>query len=434
MKKLLYISIASLMTLFGSCGMDPKMPEHVQEGEGRIALSLNAIGGFDEIESSTKAAGVDVNNFNVRVSGTSLKGIKYDSVWTKYSDMPSVITIAAGDYNIEAYNGEQQVGFDVPYYYGSKAFSVGIQEVTDASVVCQLACVKASVEFTPLFMQNITDGTAILHHNNIFLEFTPTTEGHGYINTPNDGILLLTIRGKFTEDLTQEVERTYQIKNVESKQWHKIKLSINTEAGLITDKLINIDLTVDEKDTNISIPGGNDVIDNNGDDGDWGNNGGQEPNPDPSAPTIVGTSYNGNAFNVDEPVIVLGAMSDLGATIMNITLGASNGGIQNLFLTMSSTDEVMQSIFAGLTPEGSPWDLANPSTMSTDSQDMLTSLGILDANDPIKDKKEYLFSIGGFMSMLTAPNTGSFDHTFQITVVDGAGNRVTKNLVIRRSL
>ena len=433
-----------ILTLFlASCGKDPKM-EHDLTGlaQGKFSLRLGTMGSFEVITKATED--VAVEDFTVRVYGKTLKETVYDSTWLRYADMPAIITIPAGAYTIEAFNGEQKSGFNTPYYYGKKEFSVGIQELTDAQVTCMLACIKLSVEFTPLFLSNVTNPVCIIHQTEgVALEFDPAgNNGTGYIAAPTDSTLAVTIRGKYTEDGT-EVDRTYFINSVGAKQWHKIKLSVNTSAGIENGGgMIKIDHSVDEKESTVLVPGSDDLIDNNGDSGSWDDEENPEEPEKPGEdeiPTITGSSFNGSPFSFDSPVIITDADQSNPITL-DITLEASKGGIQHLYLSMSSTDKSLDDIFQNTmgATEGNPWDLANPESLNATATMTLKNLGILKEDDPIKGKNNYVFSIGGFMSLLTSPVEGAtetyYDHFFKIKVVDGNGHEVQKTLTVRRKL
>ena len=132
MKKVLnFGSLLLILTLLlNACGKDPEMESQTRDTDtGSFSLSLGTMGEFEVV---TKAGDdVNVNDFNVRIHGESLRGAIYDSIWMKYSDMPSVVSIPAGNYTISACNGEMKSGFNTPYYFGEKSFQVGIQEMTD---------------------------------------------------------------------------------------------------------------------------------------------------------------------------------------------------------------------------------------------------------------------------------------------------------------
>lgn len=433
--------ILVLILFLASCGKDPKI-EHDVNGlaQGKFSLHLGTMGSFEVI---TKAAeDVAVGDFTVRVSGKTLKETVYDSTWLRYADMPAIVTIPAGTYTIEAYNGEQKSGFNSPFYYGKKEFTVGIQELTDAQVTCILSCVKLSVEFTPLFLSNVTNPICIIHQTEgVSLQFDPEdSNATGYIASPVDSTLAVTIRGKYTEDGT-EVDRTYFINSVGSKQWHKIKLSVNTSAGIENGGgMIKIDHSMDEKESTVLVPGSDDLIDNNGDSGSWDDED-QPENPGgddkEELPTIVGVSLNGVAFDIDQPVVLNDAQAS--GAILDVELKAPNGGIQNLFLVMTSQDDVLGGIFGsmGSSDPNHPMDLANPGDLTNPSQDswqyMLKQVGLLNPGEPIKGKTQHIFSVGAFMGLLTTPDTGYFEHTFAIKIVDAKGNQVSKNLVVKRS-
>lgn len=448
MKRVLNPGSLLLILMFFAigCGKDPKIENiYYGEGKGGFSLKLGTMGSFEVV---TKAAEVSVADFTVRIKGTTLKQTAYDSTWTYYRDMPSIVTIPAGTYKIEAYNGEQRSGFESPYYYGSKDFTIGIQELTDAQVTCQLACVKVSVAFTPLFLSNVSDAVCIVHQvNGVALEFDPDEDnGTGYIASPADSTLAVTVRGKYLED-GSEVNRTYFIKSVGSKQWHKIELSVNTSAGIENGGgMIQVDHSVDEKESSVLVPGAGDLIDNNGDSGSWedgegggeGDGGGDNPGDKDQLPQIVGVSLNGVAFNIDEP-IVLNDENASGITV-DVELSAPEGGIQKLLLVMTSQDDVLGGIFASMGGSDPlhPMDLANPGDLSNPAEEtwqyMLKTVGLINSNAPIKGKTQHIFSVGAFMGLLTSPAEGFYEHTFAIKIVDGKGNEVAKNLIVKRCM
>lgn len=441
MKKVLNFGTLLLIlgVLFGACGKDPKMEQPIGSEEyGNFRLRLGALGNFEVVVTRADVEpDINVDDFTVRISGKTLRETVYDSTWTRYADMPEIVSIPAGSYTIEAYNGEQKSGFNTPYYYGKKEFSVGIQEFTDAQVICQLACVKVSVEFSPLFLSNVIDGVCLIsQEEGVSLQFDENETRAGYIATPPDSVLAVTIRGRYVEDGSDINKTYYGIKSVTSKQWHKIILTVSTEAGVNTEGMVLIDHSIDEKESTVLVPGAGDLIDNNGDKGSWDDEPEEPTPPTPSEgdqlPTIVGSNFNGQPFDVEEPLFLTGEDKE-GATL-EMTLTAESGGLEHLYLVMSSTDDFLGGIFQNLASENLPWDLCHPENWSEDCIMINDGMAIVDAADPIKGKKNYIFSIGGFMSLLTSPDgTGYYDHTFKITVVDANGGTTSRTLVIRCS-
>lgn len=426
MKRVLNLSsLLWILILFAvGCGKDPKIENEFVDGnaKGKFSLKLGTVGNFEVV--SRAGGDVAVEDFTVRIKGTTLKETAYDSTWTRYGDMPSIVTIPAGSYTIEAYNGEQHSGFDSPFYYGSKEFSVGIQELTDAQVICQLACVKVSVEFTSLFLSNVTNPVCIINHNETALEFTPERgDTPGYISTPGDSILTVTIRGKYVDN--SDVNRTYFINSVASKQWHKIALSVNTSAGIENGGgMIQVDHSVDEKESNILVPGAGDVIENNGDSGSWdddepGDNPGDNPGgeDDPNAPVVTGIG-----FDIDNTLNFSASTED---PKVDVKIAAVES-IDSLIVTIDSPalDEAAL-VMVGLAKS---FDIAN---VEAGMQSSLTDLGLIAEGDPIRGKTEHTFSVGGFMPMLgMLPNGVGQVHKFHLRVVDTKKNVTEKSLIV----
>lgn len=430
MKRVLnFWSLLLILSLAGiSCGKDPQMEKQGGDaGTGRFSLKLQTLGSFELVTS--KAAEVSINDFVVRIKGTTLKNTVLDSVWQRYADMPSIVTIPAGTYKIEAYNGKQRTGFDTPYYYGSREFTVGIQELTDAQVVCKLACVKVTVEFTDLFESNVGDGLCLVHNvNGDVLQFSKTENGMaGYIAVPSDSSLVVTVRGKYLEDQT-ELGQTYYIKKVEPAQWHKITLSVNTMAGVTTDGMLTIDHNVQQKDTTVMVPGGNDIIDNNGDPGNWDEN---EPT-DPEKPEEPGEDSKnvpevaGVDFDIDQLLPVLLPEDENETVKVDVSMKVLEG-IDSLVVTIDSkalTDEVL-----GMVSLAKTFDIANVSSL--EREEMLKELGMIKEGDPIKGKTSHVFSVGGFMPMLALVQQEPTEvHKFYLRVVDKKKNVTVKVLTI----
>lgn len=419
-------SLLLICVVFVGCGKDPKMETNENDGEnGLFSLELNKMGSFDEV---TRAAGtVDAQDFTVRIFGTTLRETAYDSTWLRYGDMGEIISLPAGSYTIEAFNGEQKSGFDSPYYYGKKEFSVGIQELTETQVICQLACVKLTVTFTALFKDNVEDAVCLISSvDGVSLEFDEEETRAGYIAVPSDGILQVTVRGIYRED-NLPLERTYYIEDIAAKQWHKIALNVSTVAGVIGDGMILVDHRVDEKETDISVPGLGDVIDNNGDSDSWTDEPTVTPDPDEGKelPTIIGTNFNGKPFDVTQ-ILELDNTQDV---VLDVTLTAKNGGIEHLYLSMTSTNATLNGIFSeGLAAtEETPWDLCDINSMNESAQEVVIGFNIIDPENPIRGKEDFVFSIGGFMAFLS----GNCDHSFKITVVDAHGGTTAQTLIIR---
>lgn len=418
-----------LALVWGGCGKDPKMEKPDEDAANRGYFSLNiggVVGSFEVITKADDPNKPNPNDFNVRVFGQTLRGTSYDTTWAKYSDMPAVVSIPAGNYTIEAFNGEQKIGFNTPYYYGKRDLNVGIQEVVEAEIVCQLACVKVSVEFTPLFLSNVKNGICLIRSltDEFFLEVGE--KDHlvpGYVPVPSDGKLIVTVSGTYVEDGSL-VNFTSTMPDVEARQWHQISLSVNTAGGIENNgSLVKVDYTVDEKEFGVMVPGGDDVIDNNGDQGSWED----DPNvPDtPVAPVDPGKDaivIAGVGFDIDQELTV--SAGDEGVQVdvqMDVEKGIDK--LEVAIVSPALTEDALGSI--GL---GASFDVANP---SEEVKSMLIELGLLQEGNDIKGKTSHVFSVGSFMPLLGMLDYGVGNiHRFKLTVTDGAGNVVEKTLTV----
>ncbi len=406
------------------CGKDPKM-ERLDQEEYSARLSLHmpqVTGSFEVITKADDPNMPDANDFNVRIFGQTLRGTSYDTTWAKYSDMPSVVPIPAGNYTVEAFNGQQKTGFNSPYYYGKKELSVGIQEVIEADIVCQLACVKVSVEFTPLFKSNVANSICLIRSltDEVFLEIDEEhSEEPGYIAVPSDGKLYVTVRGTYVEDGSL-VNYTDHLLEVEAKQWHKIRLSVNT-AGAIENNggLVEVDYSTEEKDFDVQVPGGNDVIDNNGDQGSWDDDEPEVPvvPEEPGKEMIV---IAGVDFNIDEELSVSGNEM----SVVDIQIDAEKS-IDKLEVEISSP--VLSSELLGSVGLSDHFDIANPDEQLKKN---LIELGILKEGDEIKGKTSHVFSVGNFMPALGFIGGIGYKNCFKLTVTDAAGNVMEKTLTV----
>lgn len=426
MKKVLnFGSLLLILALVSvGCGKDPKM-ERLNQEEYSARLSLHTpqvTGSFEVITKADDPNMPDANDFNVRIFGQTLRGTSYDTTWAKYSDMPSVVPIPAGNYTVEAFNGQQKTGFNSPYYYGKKELSVGIQEVIEADIVCQLACVKVSVEFTPLFKSNVANSICLIRSltDEVFLEIDEEkSEEPGYIAVPSDGKLYVTIRGTYVEDGSL-VNYTDHLLEVEAKQWHKIRLSVNT-AGAIENNggLVEVDYSTEEKDFDVQVPGGNDVIDNNGDQGSWDDDEPEVPvvPEEPGKEMIV---IAGVDFNIDEELSVSGNEM----SVVDIQIDAEKS-IDKLEVEISSP--VLSSELLGSVGLSDHFDIANPDEQLKKN---LIELGILKEGDEIKGKTSHVFSVGNFMPALGFIGGIGYKNCFKLTVTDAAGNVMEKTLTV----
>lgn len=169
-----------------------------------------------------------------------------------------------------------------------------------------------------------------------------------------------------------------------------------------------IDLTMDEDGITVSIP--TECIDESTPD----------PTPDPTpvgGPEIIGADDVVEVDTNNPPTV-------------QVTMKAP-AGIQNLLVTITSDSNE----FIGLISQmglGETFDLANPGDLEDKLGGSLedgSGIGLIDPNDPIKDKKEFIFDVSGFMPMLSP--FGLQQHYFTIKLIDNNGKELAKKLTVK---
>ena len=176
---------------------------------------------------------------------------------------------------------------------------------------------------------------------------------------------------------------------------------------------LDIDLTMDETGITVKVP--TELIEESKP---------EEPDQptDPDQPTVDGPEIIG----ADEVVEV----DTNNPPTVQVTMKAP-AGIQNLLVTITSDSNE----FIGLISQmglGETFDLANPGDLEDKLGGSLedgSGIGLIDPNDPIKDKKEFIFDVSGFMPMLSP--FGLQQHYFTIKLIDNNGKELAKKLTVK---
>lgn len=444
MKKL-FILCAMALTVVG-CGGDPKDPiDPKPDGENgmiRIVLApkdeLNVVVSKAAQGADTKAdtkADTDLGSFAVVIKDS--KGESYSS-YASYSEIPAELAMPEGDYVIEARNGqEKSAGFDMPHYYGASPLKVEVGKTVDVNVQCLLTNVKVTVVYTSEMLTalrdvkvNVMSKYDATNSDKVgYLQYTVDEKRAGWFAVPHDKSMEVQVEG-FNRSTDERVSHSIKLNGVAARQWRQVTVNVLTSGGAGVGIVLDT-TTISRPDDNISIPDSEDVIDNNGDNGNWED--GTDPEvPDvPRPPTVIGSSLEGSPFDIDDVVSIV--IADGVNNVLDVEMKSTHkDGIGNLFLTIESEalKDLLESVL-GITGE---IDLANPvagSQWKAMFEDPM--IGLLDPAVPIKGKQSHMFSVGPLMSLLGAL-PGAFDapHNFHLRVVDGNGETV-KTLVIELS-
>lgn len=417
------VLIAALLGLWG-CGEGGIMGgggEGESKGKGTVQLTLEPGAAIVISSGPSKASStVDVSSFGVKILDPQAG--KEIHNYSSYSDVPPDLSLEAGEYVMTAGNNGVQKGaaFDRPYYAGSTTFSVKVGEVTPVNVLCELKSTGVEVGYTPKMLSELSDIEVIVSVTGGNLPYNTDEKRTGWFPAPENQAMTISVSGTRAG---APISNSQVLSGVMAKQLRHITLDIKTSGS--SETIIEIDKTVIIKDVTVSVPDADDAIDNNGDTGSWEEGG--DPSTPSNGPTIVGSSFNGSPFNIDNPVMIDKSLDALDV-LMSST---ATGGIQNLMLEIQS--EMLEPLLSGEMFEiTGPIDLANP-PQGADAPMWVAGfadLGILDPANPIKGKATHLFAVGGLMSILTGlPDVDGTSHSFKLTVTDAKGT-VTKTLTV----
>lgn len=422
-------------------------PVNPDSSKGNIEFKLEA--STDTYVVETKASGetatvpaVPLSEFGVvAYNEQGAEAFKYDS----FTSMPDAVTVDAGRYSIKASNGKlKSAGFDSPWFYGSTDAVVNVGQTTFASIECAISNVKLTIDYTDKFksmLENVKITVSSIYDNS-----DPANPGVGalafgidetrasWYAAPYNGIITIYITGTNVKN-GSPVNLKAQIADVEARQWRKVNIDIKTSGDISLSLNVNEEILVLPEIT-VIVPDGDDIIDNNGDNGNWEQEPGgdvEEPKPDVKLPSITGLAFGNDEssapFNLNEVVnFTIGE-----DTVLDILI-ESEVGIKNLFLLIESealTNHPDQgNILAGVLGINGEIDLANPEAGSVWA-DMFAQDPILliDPEHPIAGKTSHDFRVGGLMSLLGSVGGSGASHTFTLRVVDENGE-VAQPLVI----
>lgn len=382
------IAVSATAFLMVSCDNDWN-PDKLLSTDGEVLFTSMNVDVDNSIKETLPATGVDVNDYSVSITNTATHAVCGN--W-KYSDMPQVITLPAGDYKIDIENAPlQAAAWDSPYYHVDRLFSVKENEICSlGEMTCVLSNVAVSVRYSDALKAalgndvNVTVSAA----DNASLDFSADEARIGYFAMPDDASTLVasfsgTINGHYTT-----LVKTFT--GIKTGQHHYVTFSVNNgsiDPGLIIDA----DITFDDVD--IDIPGG------------------EEPDPgdrpgEDGAPTITSQTLDLNGVNT--------VTDDL---VARVDIAAPNG-IDRLEVTIVSESLTPDELTGvGLTDH---FDLAHPGEFD----DALQGLGFQTGSDII-GKESLTFDISSFMPLLVFfPG----NHNFQLDVTDSKGLTVSATL------
>lgn len=417
MKKIFLICFTLIASTLIFCACHTESMDNIVNTKGELKLSSMKIGVDMDVDvvylESRAESGVDFSNYIVTI---------YDQYsqqagqWT-YSEMPEIVSLAVGTYTVEVKSAAEPTnGFDVPYYEGIATCEIKENQVTDVPAIsCKLANVMFTIEYDEAFKSKMSEDvvtTLSIGENTLQISATETRVAYLIASEGEAASLLVNLKGTIDGEAVDYSEHFDNVKsgvhNIIKYQF--IPVSDGSVAGGAFSVSIAIDSSLTASDESVSVnPGPEPGID------DFPTGGGEEPGDgdgEQNMPTIVGSNFNGNPFDIENDVLNI-----TGAATLKVEINAPNG-IAHLYVDIQS--ETLDVTVVGLS---NSFDLAYPG----DLQEGLNGLGFPTGGEVI-GKESTVFDISKFTVLLL---TFSGDHNFVIHVVDQQNLEVTKVLKLR---
>lgn len=417
MKKIFLICFTLIASTLLFCACHTESMEDIVNAKGNLSLSSMKVGVNLDVDvvylDSRAESEIDLSNYIVTIYD---KYSQRAGQWV-YSEMPEIVSLAVGTYTVEVKSAaEPSNGFDIPYYKGTATCEVKENQVTEGlEISCKLANMLFTVEYDESFQDKISEDvvtTITIGENSLQI---PASESRkAYLIAPDSETASMEVSLKGTID-GEVIDYSEHFDDVKSGVHNIIKyqfipVSDGSVAGGAFSVSIAIDSSLTGSDESVSVnPGPEPGID------DFPTGGGEEPGDgdgEQNMPTIVGSNFNGNPFDIENDVLNI-----TGAATLKVEINAPNG-IAHLYVDIQS--ETLDVTEVGLS---NSFDLAYPG----DLQEGLNGLGFPTGGEVI-GKESTVFDISKFTVLLL---TFSGDHNFVIHVVDQQNLEVTKVLKLR---
>lgn len=412
-------SLGAVVLLTG-CSMEETFQKEAPESTGTLMTRCLApkLGNTEGINISTRAVVPSTNDFNVVIfRKTNAREAAQGSVEYKYGEMPEVLTLPVGEYNVYAHHGDNKPAeWDSPYYYGESEFSIDANKITDNvdPIVAKLANIRVTIVFSASLLSAMSDDSKVevrVGDQGVKV-FTPSENRSAYFKHVNQSqSLTATFTG--TVDGSEVVE-TEGFDNVAPGNHYRITFRMH---GIDDDKpgTVSGGVTVDASVETINM---NHTVDGEGEvylEANERPQQGGEDDPTPNKP-------NGQRPSVEalEP-------TDKYAGFDMIDLNKVNEVTDHLYCAWKISSEAeggftaftVDIISDTLTPEElegvglvKHLDLIDPG----DYKKGLEDLGF---PTELSGQKEASFDITGFLSLMSI--LGEANHEFKMTVTDANG-------------
>lgn len=425
MKKIFLICLTLFTSLLAFTACHSEAMESVSSAKGDLNLSSMKAEVDTNVETvyvgSRAESTVDVSNFLVTIYDAQSQKVEQ---WN-YNAMPEIVSLAVGTYSIVVTSAETPSnGFDTPYYKGTATCEIKENEVVDVPVItCKLANMLFSVEYDEEFQGKMGEDvvtTITVGENSLEIPYSETRSAYLIAPEGETTSMIVTLKGTIDGESIDYSKRSESVKiGVHNIIKYKFASVSDGSAG---DGTLGVSIVVDSSMIGSDEVVGTDPGKEPGID-DFPEEGGEEPgdgdgSENENTPTIVGSNFNGNTFDISSDVLEVkrGASAQL-----QVTLSALNG-IAHVYVTIDS-ETLTEDILTGVNLAKS-FDLAEPGALEAG----LNGLGF-PTGDAVVGQTKLLFDITDFTSLLGI--YGAANHNFIIRLVDQIGLEATETLKIK---
>lgn len=403
MKKLFFtltVLLSGIM-IFSSCHSE-KMNLSVT-GTGQVKLSSMQMTYNTEPMVTVSRAAEDLNNYVVGIYKSADNSLVQE--W-KYSEMPEIFTLDAGDYKLVAHSQDVEgAQFDAPYCYGeSSVFTIVKDKIVDAGTVsCTLKNVKVTIKYSddlkPLLSED-TQVTVTLGDESLAYTADETRSGYFHCKA-TDNVVGVRFEGKVdgeSEPTTittsyTVIEGTELIVNYDLVSASYVDPGTGGIVPAMKLKISDEVLTAELQGS--VLPEDDEIL-------DFGK------------PSIEGVG-----FDIKQPITV-------NPGTLQVNLMAPEG-MQHVYVEITSDNEGFLSAASTVFGGATSFDLAEPAT--EEIKNALINLKFPVGEEIINNKGVVLFDISPFVGLLFE-STFAGKHSFKIRVVDSYDDTAEEELII----
>lgn len=224
----------------------------VDSGYGSINVKVSA---DYQVVPVTRSTTEITETTNPDVSEFALKLVSADGsfsrAWDSLADFDPAEKIPVGTYTMSAYYGNlEEEGFDKPYYLGQSDVAVRYRENTPVEILCTLANVKVTVEYSDAFKKYFADYATTIHAaEGDYIKFEKEETRAAYVKPGK-----ITIQTYLKKQ--NGIESTFEpaaIENAQPRQHYRIKLDIADNAAGEAQLNISFDETTETQPIAIDI-------------------------------------------------------------------------------------------------------------------------------------------------------------------------------------